>query len=61
MPLFLRRENGYDTELAATCTTIREFDDAITRVAFGTRRPQPLPSSVWSRPSPSEDWSVYLP
>ncbi len=45
MPLFLRRENGYDTELATTCTTIREFDDAITRVAFGTRRPQPLPSN----------------
>lgn len=35
MPLFLRRDIGFDTQLAANCKTIRQFDDAITRVAFG--------------------------
>lgn len=35
MPLFLRRGGEFDTELAANCKTIRQFDDAITRVAFG--------------------------
>lgn len=34
MPLFLRR-GTYDTDLAANSTTIRQFDDAITRRAFG--------------------------
>lgn len=38
MPLFLRRGGELDTELAANCTTIRQFDDAITRVAFGASR-----------------------
>jgi hypothetical protein len=35
MPLFLRRDIGFDTNLAANSKTIRQFDDAITRVAFG--------------------------
>jgi hypothetical protein len=38
MPLFLRRAEAFDTQLAANCKTIRQFDDAITRVAFGGLR-----------------------
>lgn len=33
--LFKGLEDKYDLDLANTCTSIREFDDAITRRTFG--------------------------
>ena len=35
--LFEGLEDKYDLQLAANCTSIREFDDAITRRTFGKR------------------------
>ena len=35
LPLFLNRGGELNPELAVNCNTIREFDDAVTRVAFG--------------------------
>ncbi len=35
LPLFLARGGELDPELAVKCTTIRDFDDAVTRVVFG--------------------------
>ncbi len=35
--LFKGLEDKYDLDLAATCTTIRGFDDAITRRTFGRK------------------------
>ena len=36
-PLFLARGGDLRPDVAAQCKTIREFDDAITRVTFGVR------------------------
>lgn len=33
--LFKGLEDKYDLQLASTCTSIRDFDDAITRRTFG--------------------------
>lgn len=43
LPLFLNRGGELNPELAVNCNTIREFDDAVTRVAFGA--PQQLPGT----------------
>lgn len=40
--LFLERGGELRPDLAAKCSSIREFDDAITRVVFGKKLLQPI-------------------